>query len=228
MTSNTGYGSYTMSWMNGRNESKPGTRARGRRVEVEALEGRELMAANFTVADTLFAKDNINLEAIFVRQTIEQLRIENLNSLSTVVTNAQNQTAAIASDFQGWKAQEAVDRAAGNRSAVAFDRQQEALDLRIGAQVRSWLRAATVSSHTTQTQLLKDEGNVGRGFQIATGYLARNFNPTLVQNQAVAGIDRLGAIAQQHANAGQGSLAALDSLINNSFNGGNYNNNLFG
>jgi hypothetical protein len=184
---------------------------------VESLETRELMAANFTLADTLIAKDNITLAAISVKQGIEQLRIDNLTQLGTTVVDAQNQTVAIATDYQAWKAEEAASRAAGDRAGVAFARQQQKIDLAIGAQIRNWLRQATASSHIVQGQLLKDEASVNRATNVAVNNLKRHANPIVVQNQAFNALNRIGANAQQHANSGANTLAVLDNKILGAF-----------
>jgi hypothetical protein len=188
------------------------------RVEVELLEGRALMAYGaYSVVNTLIAKDNILLEAIYVRQTIQQNQINNLTQLSTTISDGQRQTQAIAVDFQGWFQQLLADRAAGNASGAAIAQQHLAQDLFIGSQVRSWMRIAVASSQTTQGQLLKDQAIVNQAFTIATNYLARGYSPSVVQTQAIAAIDYIGHLSQQHYTSGWGSQVALDTLINNAF-----------
>lgn len=203
-----------------RKNGKPSARAR---FEVEALEDRALMAFGWHASSagnllaTLTAKDNINLAAISARAAIQQNQIYNLNQLSQVILDGQNQTAAIAANYQQWVSLEASYRAANNGAAVAFARQQQAHDLFVGSQVRSWIRIAVASSQTTQGQLIRDQGTVNYVVNTSTNYLARHYNPTVVQTQAQYAINYVGGLSQQHYTSGAGSLFALDTLINNAF-----------
>lgn len=195
-------------------EARPRTHVSRARVSVEALEGRELMAARFTIADTLNARDTINIQELNVLGSIENLKINAIGQFQQVIADGQARSNALATQFSALVAQEQAAAAAGNTQAVLAIRQQEGVVFHMGMQVRGLMRQATVLENTIQTTLTQNENLVVRTFNNTQWNLSRGNNPFLTVPHAVNALNAIGAMAQQHATSGSMAMGAIDARIN--------------
>lgn len=180
------------------------TRRGGRpaRPAVEALEVRALLAAtpSFTLADSLDALDNINLERLTQDQTIQQAVADNAGLWQTVIADGQAQTEGLVQQLQ-------ADRGQG-------DPQQVRSDIVQINQVRALMRQAQRDGSLIERTLLRDEKAIDRDFNRAAGALKRHHDPSITQQVAIAAIDQVAGVAQNQANNGASALNAIDTAIN--------------
>lgn len=190
------------------------TRKSGRAaVEVEGLEDRALMTAGFNLADTLNARDTIDIQRLNVVQQIEQLRLVNSSQLQQVIANGQDQTNALVVQYTNLLAQENADRLAGDTAAVAADRLAERQTLVQIKGIRVLMQQATRTANTVDSTLARDENNVNRTFNNTQRNLSRGNNPFLTVPHAVNALNVYGAQAQQHADKGTVILSSINDQI---------------
>lgn len=200
---------------------KAGEAARQRRgraaVAVESLEGRSLMAGGFagaSLANTLNARDAINLHELSVVQGIEQLKVAETGNLQHVIFDGNARSNALYGQYLTTLAQEQAAAAAGNVGAVGALRVLEHQLLASISQVRSLMRQATVLDNVTEKQLGIDSSRVVATFNNTQNNLSRGNDPNLTYPHAIAALDAIGLQAQQHAAAATARLAAIDAAIN--------------
>jgi hypothetical protein len=172
------------------------------------------MAANFTVVDTLNARDTINIQELNVIGSIQNLGLASTAQFQQLIADGQARTNALANEFAALVAQEQAAAAAGNAGAVAQIRAEEQLVLLSGQAVRGLMRQATVLENTIQTTLLKNAGSVITTFNNTQRNLSHGNNPFLTVPHAVNALNFLGAQAHQHAATGAAQMTALDAQIN--------------
>jgi hypothetical protein len=198
-------------------ESRPTKQARHAQVSVEGLEDRALMAANFTnfsIVNTLNARDTINIQELNVIQSIEQEKLAETAHFQQVIADGQNRSNALVAQYIALLNQEAADRQAGNAAAVAADLVAERNTLLSAEAVRGFMRQATVVDNTVQATLSKNWQAVINVFNNTQNNLANGNNPFLTVPHAVTAMNLIGAQAAQHAHAGQVTLTALQNQIN--------------
>jgi len=183
-------------------------------IAVEGLEGRELLAANFTLVDTLTAKDTLDIQRLDALQQIETLRVNNAAELQAVISSGGAATQDFGAQYTDLKAQEADARAAGDRASVQAIRQEERQVLQQGNSVRQLMRQATAISRQVSQQLLRDEGQVNRVYNQAVNNLGRRRDPFLIVPHATTAIDNVVARANQHADKGTTLLTNINDQIN--------------
>ncbi len=153
------------------------------RLGVEGLEGRELMAAGFTLVDTLNAKDTIDLDRLGVIAGIETLRSENVTELQTVIASATltatNARCQRSSRCKSQLAQAIAISDQASANSIQADRSLALTD-RL-ENVRLAMRQATAVATTVDKALQTDEKQINAIYNAAIGQLARHANPfTLV------------------------------------------------
>jgi hypothetical protein len=183
------------------------------RLGVEGLEGRELMAAGFTLVDTLNAKDTIDLDRLGVIAGIETLRSENVTELQTVIASGAASTQTLGAEYAALQVQYGQAIAIGDKASAAGIKQTEALVLTTGANVRLAMRQATAVATTVDKALQTDEKQINAIYNAAIGQLARHANPFTLVPPVVNALTVISTTAQNQATFGANVLQAINTKI---------------
>lgn len=178
-------------------------------MTVEGLEGRELLAANFTLADTLNARDVINLYELNVVQSIETSRLNETAQFQQVIANGNARSVGL---YNAYLTLVASEKTATPDQLPAIRQAEKNTLLSIQA-VRGLMRQATVVDSVTQQTLQQNYNQVVATFNNTQNNLSRGNNPFLTVPHAENALAALGRAAAQHAASAEAKLATINNQI---------------
>ena len=178
-------------------------------MTVEGLEGRELLAANFTLADTLNARDVINLYELNVVQSIETSRLNETAQFQQVIANGNARSVGL---YNAYLTLVASEKTATPDQLPAIRQAEKNTLLSIQA-VRGLMRQATVVDSVTQQTLQQNYNQVVATFNNTQNNLSRGNNPFLTVPHAENALAALGRAAAQHAASAEAKLTVINNQI---------------